>query len=290
MRAYRIAYDGRPFYGFQRQPAVPTVEGALLSALDSLDVVEDPDETPPGYAAAGRTDRGVSAVAQTVALGGPDWLSPRALNGELPADVRAWAAADAPEGFHATRDAAWRAYAYHLHAPGADVDAARQLLARLEGTHDFHNLTAVSDRSVDTTRTVLGTDVTRDGEFLVVRVRSEGFLHEMVRRIVTLLSWTLDVGESSGPDGDPAGPARDHLPDRDPPDVDRVLSAEELSGPEGIGPAPPEPLVLTGVGYPDLDFEVDERARESLRDVFGTRRVEAAARAQVMGTVLDGTD
>ncbi|MFB6218385.1 MAG: tRNA pseudouridine(38-40) synthase TruA, partial [Halobacteriaceae archaeon] len=64
MRAFRLAYDGRPFHGFQRQPDVPTVEGALLDALDALDIPFAGD-TPSGYAAAGRTDRGVSAVAQT---------------------------------------------------------------------------------------------------------------------------------------------------------------------------------------------------------------------------------
>ncbi|ERH00453.1 MAG: hypothetical protein J07HN6_02073 [Halonotius sp. J07HN6] len=39
MRAFRLAYDGRPFYGFQRQPSVPTVEGALFDALRALSVI-----------------------------------------------------------------------------------------------------------------------------------------------------------------------------------------------------------------------------------------------------------
>ena len=44
--------------------------------------------------AAGRTDAGVSALAQTVAFDAPEWLTPRALNAELPAEIRAWASAD----------------------------------------------------------------------------------------------------------------------------------------------------------------------------------------------------
>jgi len=79
MRAYRVAYDGRPYSGFQRQPDVPTVEGTVLAALGRLGVCEL-DAIPEGYAAAGRTDAGVSAVAQTVAFDAPDWLAPAAFN------------------------------------------------------------------------------------------------------------------------------------------------------------------------------------------------------------------
>jgi tRNA pseudouridine(38-40) synthase len=76
MDAYRVAYDGRPFHGFQRQPDVATVEDALFDALRNLGVLADDAAKPAGYAAAGRTDAGVSAVAQTVAFEAPEWLTP----------------------------------------------------------------------------------------------------------------------------------------------------------------------------------------------------------------------
>ena len=102
MYAFRIAYDGQPYRGFQRQPDVPTVEDALLGALRDLDVLPADADTPPGSAAAGRTDAGVSALAQTVAFEAPDWLSPAAFNSELPESIRAWASADVDAEFHAT--------------------------------------------------------------------------------------------------------------------------------------------------------------------------------------------
>jgi|APHM01.1.fsa_nt_gi pseudouridylate synthase I len=274
MRAYRLAYDGREFHGFQRQPDVPTVEGALLDALVALDVLDgepegtgDTRETPPGYAAAGRTDAGVSALAQTVAFEAPDWLTPRVLNTELPPAVRAWAVADA-EDFHATHDASWRAYRYVLCAPTADASEARALLAHLEGTVDLRALSAVSDPERDTERTVQAATARRNGDVLQVDVRADGFLHESVRRIVAYLQVHLN-------------------PEASAPDPERVLSGEPLSGPEGFGPAPPEPLVLRAVRYEDVTFEVDSAAQADLQAVFGERRRRAAARERVLGTVID---
>src|SRR5699024_666586 len=260
MRAFRVAYDGYPYHGFQRQPAVSTVEDSIFDAFRKLDVLAADDEKLPGYAAAGRTDRGVSAVAQTIGFEAPDWLTPRALNSELPESIRAWAHADPSPEFHATHDATARTYTYHLHAPDGDLGRARDALAALSGEHDFHNLTP-DDRN--TVRTLDAT-LESDGEFLILCLRAGGFSRQLVRRIVTLV----------------AGIATGETPLST---VDRVLSTKALSGPEGLGPAPATPLVLARVTYPDLDFEVDERAAASARAVFERKRATAATAARVAG-------
>jgi tRNA pseudouridine38-40 synthase len=262
-RAFRIAYDGRPFYGFQRQPTVPTVEDVLLDAVRALGLAPD-DGLPSGYAAAGRTDAGVSALAQTVGFRCPAWCSPAALNSELPAEVRAWAAADPGEGFHATHDADRRTYTYYLHAPDLDDGRAAAALARLCGERDFHNLTP-DDRG--TVRDLAGR-VDRDGDFLVCTLVAGGFARQLVRRLVSLVRV---VGE-----GAPLAA------------VDRVLAPGVLPGPQGIPPAPAEPLVLTGVDYPGLSFAVDEAAASRARALFGERAVDGRVRARVAGHIRDG--
>ena len=269
MRAFRVTYDGRPYHGFQRQPDVPTVEGTLFDALRELGAFDG--DKPPGYAAAGRTDAGASALAQTVAFDAPDWLSPAALNSRLPGDVRAWAAAAAPADFHATHDAARRAYVYFLYAPAAEVndDDARTALTRLAGAdgeaRDYHNLTP--DES-GTVRDLSGA-LERDGDFLAVRVEAGGFARQLVRRLVSLVR---AVGR-----GD-AQLAK----------VDRVLDSEPMNGPEGVPPAPPTPLVLVDVSYPDLSFSVDAAAAESARAVFEERRVDGLVAARVAGRIRSG--
>jgi len=275
MRAYRIAYDGRSFHGFQRQPDVPTVEDALFDALRELGVLDADATKPTGYAAAGRTDAGVSALAQTIAFEAPDWLTPRALNAELPAEVRAWASADVPPEFHATHDASERTYAYHLYAPREatatrdpfDDERARAALDRLTGEHDFHNLTP------DETGTVrdLTASAERDDDFLVVTLRAGGFARQLVRRAVGLVA---EVGRGES----------------DPATVERVLGADPLEGPAGVAPAPAEPLVLRDVAYPGVEFTVDEAAAASARAVFEESRLAHTRAARVAGSIREGVD
>ncbi|MFB6081689.1 MAG: tRNA pseudouridine(38-40) synthase TruA [Halanaeroarchaeum sp.] len=266
-RAYRVAYDGRPFHGFQRQPDVPTVEDAVFDALRALGALADDAAKPDGYAAAGRTDAGVSARAQTVAFEAPEWLTPRALNGELPGSIRAWASADVPAGFHATHDAASREYRYHLYAPrDGELDATRvrDALDRLAGERDFHNLTPDDDGTVRD----LTADAERGGDFLRLRFEAGGFARQLVRRLVGLAA---AIGRGDAPLGK----------------VDRALDSEPLDGPEGVAPAPAYPLVLWDVEYPGVAFSVDEDAVESARDVFGARCAELTTRGRVAGSIRD---
>jgi len=276
MRAFRLAYDGRPFYGFQRQPDVSTVESRLFDALGSLSVLSETADKPTGYAAAGRTDRGVSALAQTVAFECPDWLRPRALNSELPGTIRAWASADVDKSFHATHDAVRREYTYQLYAPqdatesldgrpAVDDDRAQSALDRLCGSHDFSNLTP------DTTGTRRGLSgrLTRRGAVLEIEFAAGGFARELVRRLVSVIQ-RVATGERS---------------------VDWV---DTLLGPAVVEPrpppAPPEPLVLSEVVYPGVDFERDPEATESAQSVFGQQAVDALVAERVSRSVREGVD
>jgi len=257
VRAYRVAYDGTGYRGFQRQPHGETVEDALFAALDALGV-DFEDGAPGRYAAAGRTDAGVSARAQTVAFEAPEWLRPRALNGELPDDVRAWAAAEADPDFHATHDAAARTYRYFLFAPDAGEDLVATACDRLSGHHDFHNFTP------DDAGTVRDLTVAwrREAPFVIIDVLAGGFARQLVRRLVSAVE---AVAEGR----------------REARFLDRALGRASLEGPEGIPPAPAPPLVLVDVEYPSLSFAVDETAAAATQAVFERRRRERLTAARV---------
>ncbi len=262
MRAFRVAYDGTGYRGFQRQPHGDTIEDELFGALRELGVRFECG-SPIGYAAAGRTDAGVSARAQTVAFEAPPWLGPRAFNGELPESVRAWASADVPGSFHATHGAEARVYRYFLYAEEGDDERAETAARKLSGEHDFHNFTSDEEG----TERTLSVSVRREGSFLVVDCRAGGFARQLVRRLVSAIEAV-------------AGHRR-------PPSfIDRALADDPLSGPDGIASADPEPLVLLDVRYSGVEFEVDERALSSAERVFEHRRRQRLAGARVAGALF----
>lgn len=263
--AYRVAYDGREFHGFQRQPDVRTIEGELSAALTELDVLPASQDLPTDYSAAGRTDAGVSALKQTVAFSGPDWLTPRAINSQLPDAIRFWARTVVPTDFHATHHAVTRTYVYHLYAPSGDLERARSAARRLSGEHDRHNLTPVDDATVRE----MTITVSQDGPVLLIECSAGGFLHELVRRTASLIE-AVAVG---------AAPLER---------VEHALSPIPVSGPNGIAPAAPEPLVLTDVQYPNGDFQLQEDTLREAQEVFGTRAGAARAQAGVLDRIAGG--
>ncbi|HUB07551.1 MAG TPA: tRNA pseudouridine(38-40) synthase TruA [Myxococcales bacterium] len=158
--AYKLllAYAGRPFAGWQRQPGRASVQetlgGALLRA--GLDV---------SLAAAARTDAGVSARRQVVTFRARcrlDGSIVPALNAALPRGVRVLSLTPAPPSFHARASARWKEYRYRVRVgppacSGAwsvpdprslprlqlplDLGAARELLAAQLGRRDRSGFT-----------------------------------------------------------------------------------------------------------------------------------------------------
>lgn len=125
MRRYRatLAYDGTAYFGFQRQPTHPTVQGRLEQALERV------LGQPTGIFAAGRTDTGVHATGQVVAFDAV-WKHDaatlmRAVNANLPDDI-ALQAITRHDGFHPRFDALSRTYRYQI----AVLDVRQPLLAK----------------------------------------------------------------------------------------------------------------------------------------------------------------
>ncbi|MEX0834632.1 MAG: tRNA pseudouridine synthase A, partial [Nitriliruptor sp.] len=122
-----LAYDGSPFAGFARQPDQVTVQGTLEGALSRC------LGQPVATTCAGRTDRGVHALAQVVHLdvdpsvavaqrslvdllaGSP--TSPelrRRIDGLVGPPITVWGVRRVPADFDARRSATGRVYRYRL--------------------------------------------------------------------------------------------------------------------------------------------------------------------------------
>lgn len=209
MPHYRVtlAYDGTDFAGWQAQAEDRgrTVQGVLEDALHRL--CGGAPEAKVRVVAAGRTDAGVHALGQVACFRLHREWAPldlvRALNGLLPADVRALEAAPTDDGFHARRSALSKVYRYTLdtvpvqlptrrryaaHAPfvldRAKVKAAAELFL---GRHDFASLASAGGSVKTTERTVLRSEVRWEDTTLVYEVEADGFLRKMVRSMVGAL-------------------------------------------------------------------------------------------------------
>jgi tRNA pseudouridine38-40 synthase len=238
-----LAYDGTRFVGWQRQSEGESIQGLLEDALAHF------EGAPVVAHGAGRTDAGVHALGQVasveVAFTHDVATLARALNAQLPEDVRVLSVEEAAPGFHARfsarsktyryciRNGAMatpfeRAYVWHVPQP-LDVDAMRQAASRLLGRHDFSTFRSIGTDVPDAVRTLHASDVVGDaGSLLTYEVSGDGFLRHMVRAIVGTL---VEVGRGW----------------RDPAQMDALLQTRDRA--RAGATAPPHGLFLVRVDY-----------------------------------------
>lgn len=241
-----VAYDGRAFHGFARQPGVPTVAGTLGDSLAR--VVRRTVE----LTCAGRTDAGVHAWGQVVSLdlpAGTDLFRlQRAVNRMLAPRVVLREVEWAPAGFDARRWALSRSYRYTLDCSawpspftaGISWHVGRRLDLRgmqaaadaLLGEHDFSSFChAVKGVPGPIVRRVLRAEWHELGDYgLRFDIEAQSFCHQMVRSIVGTL---VDVGDGRRRAGEVLG----------------ILRAANRAAAGGI--APPHGLCLWRVSYPE---------------------------------------
>jgi tRNA pseudouridine38-40 synthase len=200
---YRItlAYDGADYFGWQTQAGQPTIQGVLNGALEKL------EGAPATTHAAGRTDAGVHAERQVVSFRlSREWEGGdlrRAINGNLPPDIRVLEAAPVEEGFHARFDSKSKTYRYQCylaevmspflvryawHYPyPLDVERLAEESRALVGAHDFTAFTVADCDTKTFLRTIWEIGVEREGDLLKLFFTGDGFLRYQVRTMVSAL-------------------------------------------------------------------------------------------------------
>ena len=206
MRRIRItvAYDGGPFHGWQTQPGLSTIQGALEEALAQI------EGGPVHVAGSGRTDAGVHALAQVAAFSIENPIPVenlrRAANRLLPHAIRLCSAEEVDAEFQPRFHAKAKTYEYriargeiccpfdwpYVHHYPYPLDEGRMAgMARaFEGEHDFTAFAASDDRDSEgqsKVRTIFSSTVARAADRLTYRVRGNGFLKHMVRNLVGTL-------------------------------------------------------------------------------------------------------
>ncbi len=201
-----IAYLGRAFHGWQKQPGQRTVQGDLERALSEL---FHGHEIP--VIAAGRTDAGVHAAGQVVHLDPPGPIPPDALvvglNARLCREIRVRSSRRVSDSFHARKSALGKRYSYRArwHAPTlpwrqpraaaiqpiVDRQAFETALGLLAGRRDWASFTVTDPASKSTIRSLYRVKIHDRRDGIDLDFVGEGFLRYQVRRMVGAL---LEVG------------------------------------------------------------------------------------------------
>ena len=200
-----VAYDGTEYHGWQVQPNARTIEGELNRCLSEL-LQEDIQ-----VIGASRTDAGVHAKGN-IAVFDTDARMPAekisyALNQRLPKDIVIQKSCQVDADFHPRHCDTRKTYSYHIYRGEfpmplrtrysyftyvpLDVTKMREAAAFFLGEHDFKSFCSANTQVESTVRTIEFLDVTEDDRELVITIRGNGFLYNMVRIIAGTL---VDVG------------------------------------------------------------------------------------------------
>ena len=237
-----ISYDGSRYYGWERQPDKPTIQGKLEEVLTRM------CESPVEVIGAGRTDAGVHAKAM-IANAHLSSLLPAEeirdyMNRYLPDDISVNEVRDASERFHARYNAVGKTYQYVFYCGRRkpvfrrkyvtvlervpDVKAMEEAAKHLVGTHDYRAFSSNPNMKKSTVRTVDSIRIHLKSDFLYIDFHGNGFLQNMVRIMTGTL---LEVGQGI----------------KTPDDVKTILEGKDR---RNAGPtAPAKGLTLIEVDY-----------------------------------------
>ncbi len=219
--ALGLEYDGSQYYGWQRQREVISVQQHLEEALSKV-----ANET-------------VEVAAWTLGV-----------NSNLPDGIAVRWAKPVANDFSARFSAIARRYRYiiantrlrpgihssgvsHYHQP-LNERLMHEAAQALIGEHDFTSFRAAQCQSHSANRNVTRLEVTRKGDFVIVDISANAFLHHMVRNIVGSL---IVIGQEQQPTSW----------------LKELLELKDRT--QAAATAKPGGLYLVAVTYPD-DYEI----------------------------------
>ncbi len=245
-----ISYDGTNYSGWQIQKHSLAIQEVIQRKLTNLY-----DRQEIHLVGCSRTDRGVHAqgfVASFLVPDRPD-IPPeklmKAINHQMPPDIKIRSIEEAPLEFNARYDAKGKAYTYIINnGPESpfidryawhpihrmDPEKIRAAAAVLTGTHDYSSFVVERKMIDDAVRTIYRIEVDEFQDLICVTFVGNGFLYKMIRCLMGTLEWA-GAGKIT------------------PDEVKAILEAKSrLAAPET---APPNGLFLMRVFYDQPELE-----------------------------------
>ncbi|MGN0642380.1 MAG: tRNA pseudouridine(38-40) synthase TruA [Huintestinicola sp.] len=210
-----MGYRGTAYHGFQRQENAVGIQNILEEKLSVM------TDAPVKINGCSRTDTGVHANMYCFSFetehGIPCDNLVRGMNSILPDDIALFSCEEAPADFHARYSCTGKEYIYiflnrrekdpflgdlALHYPyPMDIEKLNRAAGQIEGEHDFASFCGTANRKENTVRNVHRCVLERTGDKVIMTVRGDGFLYNMVRIIAGTLIYINEgkIGENDIP-------------------------------------------------------------------------------------------
>ncbi|KAH3676371.1 hypothetical protein WICMUC_002002 [Wickerhamomyces mucosus] len=208
--ALRFSYLGWNYNGLaiQKEPTpLPTIEQVLIDAMFKCKLIPSKNPSDFKFSRCGRTDKGVSAMNQVVALEvrsnltvGEQQLKGNdakeldyinILNSILPSDIKIHTIClRPPKDFDARFSCTSRYYKYIFSKKGLDIELMRQGASNYLGEHDFRNFCKIdgSKQITNYNRSIYRAEISQiNDEMYCFELQGSAFLWHQVRNMISIL-------------------------------------------------------------------------------------------------------
>lgn len=209
-----VSYDGGSYCGWQYQPRHKSVQEVIEGSIEDAFKMAKGSVKING---SGRTDAGVHALGQVFSVKLPNIMSCEKMiwlfNRFLPEDICIEDCKVVDDSFHGRFSAISKTYMYRIYLSSKknsfesgrswhyfkdfDLELANEMLGMLVGVHDFAAFMSSGSDKTDTVRNIYEAYMVKSdcrnsicnrGEMLEIYFRGNGFLYNMVRNMVGLIS------------------------------------------------------------------------------------------------------
>ena len=208
-----MSYRGTKYHGFQRLENAITVQEIVEDRLAEL------LSGPTTMYGCSRTDTGVHALEYCFNFRTEKSISTigvvRGMNTLLPDDISILSCEEADDDFHARYSCKGKEYIYKIHNSESknpftadlafhyrrpiDVELISRASKAFIGRHDFKSFCSAGSNKEITVRTIYDFTVTRNENEIIMLVKGDGFLYNMVRIMVGTLLF-INEGKISADD------------------------------------------------------------------------------------------
>ena len=267
----KVFYDGKNFYGYQRQPNLLTIESEIIKALIETNHIKAAEDNH--FKSASRTDRYVSAIGNVFAFDSDKKIIIDQINAKCSKNksIVCWSYGEVRENF-SPKFSEWKKYWYLLpinyirKKANLTFKEIIEISSVFKGEHDFSLFCKVDHRN--TKRKIHQINIRKNTHSLIFEFIAPSFLWEQVRRIVAyILSYKM-------------------LPKH-------LQKPEELLVPQSgidnlnIMPADPNNLVLVEHHYENVKWKESEKSIDFIKNRIDSKLMSLEQEKSLNSTVYN---